>query len=350
MKKTWHTLAFTIELRGFWPLRFLTLHLELHEPLSHGRPKFMISINPDSYLGRRSIESKREDKLTWAIIVFCVLTPIAVLLFLQTGYFIHKFEHPGGEALLKGMADDRLEQARRREQFLTEQRSARPNATPLPKGLDYDPLLTAPQRSMLEDAYDLIKKNVDLEAEFQKKFHVSLKDLDAVVLPADKLSDVNCPRLGVEQQALDELKAKSSWSFSVGGFTVRDGTGFAKATSDGRPRMAINYWSFTTNKTLRRALLHEMFHAANIPAYSPFGLSIAHHDLTYLPEYSGLLGLAQLNDDCLDNIYSLSDDCLDNVIWFFLFVILGLLIRCLWLWMAYALKSRRRLRLNPATS
>ncbi|MGB8508013.1 MAG: hypothetical protein WCD76_06400 [Pyrinomonadaceae bacterium] len=274
---------------------------------------------------------------------FIVLTPIAVLLFFQTGLFIRHLTHPDGATLLKSMADDRLEQVLRRKQYLSN-----PKATPLPKGLDYDPLFTSGEKGMLETEAKRITTNSTLETEFNNKFGVSLKDLDAVVFPAAKLSKVNCPRLGVESQALEDAKVKSAWRFSVGGFTIRDGAGAAKATADGRPRIAIHPWSFATQKTLRRALLHEMFHSANIPAFNPFPYSLAHHDLTYLPEYKELLGLANLNDDCFDNIRQLSDDCLDNVIWFFLLTVLGLIVRCLWI--AYDVKSSRRLRLNPVMS
>lgn len=302
----------------------------------------MFSIPQDSFLGRRALAANDAKKQyakhyrkSNAIKSLVFSVPMIAILFVQTGFYVRLFERPGGtEKIKQDMANDAAVQRGRREEYL-----ANPKAKPIPQGLEFDhDLFTENELKMLTEAADLIKNNDALDSEFKNKFGVSLKALDALVVPAAEMIDQHCSGLGIEHKALQGVRSKSMWG--VGGYTVRDGVGGIKATKDGRPRVAIKSKSFSTPRTLRRALLHEMFHVANVPAYYPSSLPLFQHDLVYWPDYRGLLERAQLNDDCFDNLWQLSDDCLDRIILVVMLGCFAILVYSLWIF--YRLRSPRR--------
>lgn len=260
----------------------------------------MIILNlAKSFTSDYIIDRDRRVKFNWARVWAFIFALSTIFVLPQTALFVSSWSRPGGvEGIKRDMASDSKTQGQRRAEYLHQGTESAPEGI-VPLGP-----FTSEERLMLDNATNFLKDDESLQKDLLSKFGVTFRDLNAVIIPEWEMKSVNAEMLGITRAGMEDAYAQEPWGFDVGGITVRDRGGLAPATSDGRPRIALNLWSFNSTKELRSALFHEMLHAINVPGYRPLCVSRSHgapvcavlaqSDLVYLPEYRNFRDRAKL--------------------------------------------------------
>lgn len=252
-----------------------------------------------SFITNHIIEADMRYRFNWARIGAIIFAIAAGLVFLQTELLVSMCRRPEGmEGIKRDMASDRAAQDERHNWYIHQGKE------PPPAGIEPHDRLRSDEKRMLEVAIPFLRDDEALQNNLQETFGASFKDLNAVVIPEREMTELIHQTLGITTEGIRDAYAQEPWGFQVGGLTVRDRGGLAQATFDGRPRIALNPWSFKSQKALRSALFHEMLHALNVPGYTPLCVRrpgrrplcavLAQNDLVYLREYRAFRERAEL--------------------------------------------------------
>ncbi len=260
---------------------FLTILVYLPEPLQR-------RLDRESLINRNKIVFEVQDDRK-ARLLLCVMSAIVGSLgILQTQWFVSLFPPPVSDGQMREMmAADRTRQQTLREDY--RKRTQREPA----QGIVIFPLFADDQLSKLAQARDFLLQDQTLEAELERAYGVSLRDVNALVIPAWHLNSYNQELLGLTPEGWAAVR-QSSGGFSYSGSIIRDSRLGRQLTIDGTPRIALNIYAFRSDQTLRLTLFHELLHAMNVPGYYPTRLNFTQSDLTYLPLYRSFVARSGL--------------------------------------------------------
>lgn len=151
-----------------------------------------------------------------------------------------------------------------------------------------DALFTNSQIAIITNALRILTSDQSLQRDLEKSLGHSFLEIKVEIIPSWELDESTNDMLGVTREGWQLALAQTGKS-DVRGFTLRDRQGSPRVTIDGRPRIALNPTAFGSEETLRLTLVHELFHAMNVPGVAPSRFTFAQDDLTYLPEYRSFL-------------------------------------------------------------
>jgi hypothetical protein len=164
----------------------------------------------------------------------------------------------------------------------------------VPSGIILHPLFNETERANLQEAENILLRDISLRSRLIHEFGQSLENVNAVVVPAREMhNDLNRDQLGLRPEVWGSSK-KNAADLNVEGFTIADDQP-VRTTYDGRPRVVITLNAFESPKTLRLTLFHELVHALHVPARKPPWFLIYQSDLAYLPVYQSCISEANLD-------------------------------------------------------
>lgn len=137
----------------------------------------------------------------------------------------------------------------------------------------------------LEKAKQTVLNDASLRQMLNDGFGTSLHEVKAVITlswEADSIGYTDSIGITSEGGWSDLQEAKSSCA--IGATTIRDRPGVKQRTIDGTPRIILNPNALAYPEWTEFVIFHEMFHAMNLPAYSP-RFAWLQTDLVYLKEY-----------------------------------------------------------------
>jgi hypothetical protein len=262
----------------------------------------MPKLSPRNPSVARSPEESARHRNFWrAVGLMFLALLICVLCVMQTGWFVVYFAASDIEEMVRSrMRDDQERQKQLRDEYLRTHPNERKDKFYIHPSFSHnykDPNNTNMHR--LERAKAGLLADEQLEAELRRKYGVSLRDVQAEVIPGWHVRGANQNLFGFTDEGW-RVATKFAGDPDAKGFTVRDGRGARKVTVDGTPRIILNYVAFTvggSDDQLRLTLLHEMLHALNVPKYTPCPLNYLQSDLLYFPEYRDFLERAGLKED-----------------------------------------------------
>lgn len=236
-------------------------------------------------------ETERRQKFWRSLLLMLLVGLLCAFLVAQTEWYVSLPGPPGGvEQMRRRMEADWEAQRLIGDRYREEKRKE-----PV-RGLVFDSLFGKANLLRLERAKQSLLSDRIFEAEFKRKYGVSLQDVNALVISDLHISNPdNKMRFGFMELGWRECR-KINGSLNVGGYTVRD-TVVRQMTEDGTPRIILSLKAFSSDAKLRQVLFHEMLHALNVPGHHPSRFNFKRSDLVYLPEYREFLERAKLRND-----------------------------------------------------
>jgi hypothetical protein len=137
----------------------------------------------------------------------------------------------------------------------------------------------------LEQARQTIVGDAYLRQALNDQFGTSLDGVKAVITLSWEADSIGyAESIGITREGGWSDLQEAKYSCAIGATTIRDRPGVSQRTVDGTPRIILNPNALAYASWTQFVVAHEMFHAMNIPAYSPTFAWIQ-TDLVYLEEY-----------------------------------------------------------------
>lgn len=212
-----------------------------------------------------------------------IFLTVGVFGFCQTQFFVSMFAPDRSEVIRS------MEQARAVQREIGDAYRSRTGSEPA-RGIVVHPLFMENNQNQrrLSEALKQLLSDEGLNAQLAQAFGVTLRDVNAVLVPGWHARGVNGEMLGLTEAGLKEWVRLDTPAILAA--TIRDGVaGRPQATVDGVPRIMVHYGAFADERRLRFALLHELLHALNVPGRHVSPVSFLQGDLDYLPVYRRIM-------------------------------------------------------------